>query len=147
MSLKDRIREKKGKKKGVALEVPVWGETVYVRRLTAREAIAYRDRLAAREKEEPDELKRNVETLVYTVILATVDEEGNQLFTDADGEWLADEPTEALRAIFDKLTELAALDNDSRETIRGNSPAAVGASPTASPSPAANGTLTASSTG
>ena len=133
MSLKDRIRAKK--RKGLPLEVPEWGETVHIRRMSAREALDFRQWVKTQESAISDEAQRNVATLLHVVRLTVVDENGNQLFGVDDDHWLADTDRAALERIFDAALEVAGASEKARETIQKNSETAAGASPAASPSP------------
>jgi hypothetical protein len=133
VSLKDRIRAKK--RKGLPLEVPEWGETVHVRRMSAREVLDFREWVKAQEARISDEAQRNVATLLHVVRLTVVDEHGNPLFGVDDDHWLADTDQGALERIFNAALDAAGASEKAREGIRKNSETAAGASPAASPSP------------
>ena len=154
-NLKDRIRQKK--RKGQPFEVPEWGETVHLRKLSAREVLDLRAWIKRQEEGEADEVKRNIEVAVRVVALSVVDEHGNLVFGNEDtfGVFHLDECDKtllectdqgALERIFQHVMGRSGQTEEGRETIRKNSEAAAGASPAASPSPTSGPTSTPSST-
>lgn len=141
--LRDRIRAARDARPAASVEVPEWGDTLYVRRLTAAELLEWEAWLETRTG---SDVAKGIATMARLVRLATVDAEGGQVFTEDDESWLPGRSIEVLERLFDAAAGVNKMRPADRDAIRKNSPGA-GGSPTASPSPSVNGTSPVSSAG
>jgi hypothetical protein len=104
---KDDLKRKK-------VHVPQWGGDVYVRIMTAAERDSFEQKYFLSEK--PDLVGIRAQ-LAATCI---VDEQGNNLFTDADLDQLKKKSAAAVEVVFKAAESLNALSTESVEELEKN---------------------------
>lgn len=94
------------------VEVPEWGDSIFVRSLTGAEREKF-EKLLDKGYTHIDNIRAKF------VILCACDESGNKLFEDSDEEWLSNKTATALNRIFiagQKLSGL--LKSDFEEAVK-----------------------------
>ena len=104
------------------VDVPEWGGSVLVRGLTGTERDEFEAGIVGEKKSEKRFNYRNFRARL--VVLAMVDEEGNQLFGPADVRQLGERSALALDRVFDVAQRLSGISEDDVEELTKNSPSA-----------------------
>ena len=99
------------------MDVPEWGGHVYVRTMTGDERDAYEEWVRGQAGEGGIGV---VGVRGRVVALCVVDEAGNRLFSDADGDKLGKKSSAALQRIFDAVVKLNFIDSDEIEALAKN---------------------------
>lgn len=101
--------------------VPEWGGFVLVRALSALERDQYESSIMVGKGS--DREVRLEGARVRLVVLATVDEAGNRLFSDGDAESIQLLSSAAVNRVYEKAARLAGiLDSDLEELVAGFTP-------------------------
>lgn len=98
-------------RKPVEVDCPEWGGTVLVERARARKHAEYSALL---------EKLENINPNIGLVIAFCVDEKGNNLFTEADIEWLGDQPLSVVNRIARVVAEENGLTKEIQEAAEEN---------------------------
>lgn len=109
MGLRERILECDDLPR-VAVEVPEWGVTLYVRALTAAERVDLGERVAG----------DGALFMAHVVCACTVDEDGEQVFNQDDAAILARKNGQALKRLFDAADHLNAFTERAVEELEKN---------------------------
>ena len=100
------------------VEVPEWGDTVFIRPLTVLEHAKLADLGTKYEKgSNVDRMKNGTMRLVQWSVC---DEQGNQLFETADIEALMNKPTSAFLRLQDEILALSGMTGESRKELEKN---------------------------
>lgn len=83
------------------IEVPEWGGSVGMRRLTCREAEVFQDWLMGRHKNDAD-VPQMVDMRAMLLSMVLCDENGNLLFTESDIEALGEKSNDVMHRLFMK---------------------------------------------
>jgi len=105
-------------RKVLAVEVPEWGRTVYVRSLSAAESDAFEASVTPRGPKGPRNY-RNLRARYAALALSTPD--GERVFTDADAAALGEKSAAALARIFDAGTSFNGMSEEDVKELEGNS--------------------------
>jgi len=84
------------------VDMPEWGGAVIIRELTAAEVSE--GAKVARDNSQ--------DTVIKTVIQATIDENGDRLFDDGDAEWLIEKGFAPLLRMAQEIQELTGIKRD-----------------------------------
>lgn len=108
-----------GKKRPVPvqkIELPAWGEEVYVRKLSAAERVRW-DFVCYENDRQPANYKARL------AVLLAADADGNRVFTDADADELGNDPahTDAIEEVFAAGLEFNRMGADDHEDTKKNS--------------------------
>jgi len=122
MSLRDRILAAR-KLPQIAVPVPEWELTVYVRVMTGTERDAY-EASVLRDKDTRLENMR-----AKLVVRCAVDENGNLIFTPDDVEALGGHSWVALNRVSEAAMKVNAMTDASLEELKGNSEPSLGDAP------------------
>lgn len=94
------------------VEIPEWGETVYVRVMSGRERDNY-------EREQWELSKNGAEFDNFRcrlLVKCLCDPTGKRLFEDADAEALGQQPADIIRRLFDRAAQINGLaDTDTKK--------------------------------
>lgn len=101
--LGERILASQRDRKPVALEVPEWGVTVWIKQMTVA------DQVTLSEDTSPADMP--VRVLLYTL----VDSEGARIFTEADKDALSQEAFPIVLRVFTEVAKLNGLSSDELE--------------------------------
>jgi hypothetical protein len=100
------------------VKVPEWGGNVLVWGLTGTERDAFDESNLTRGKRGRLDV-RIQQARVRLVIMACRDEQGNQIFTDADAEWLSAKSAAALARVHEVASRLSGLtDGEIEEQVK-----------------------------
>lgn len=124
----------------VRIDIPDRGLSVTVREVTAMERIELSEGVADAE----GDAKKTLLAMANFLALVLEDDQGQALFADDDAV-LSTWPLAVVEQVFEAAARHNGFDAASQEAVRKNSEAAPDGPPTVSPSPLANGTLTACS--
>ena len=102
MKLIDRVKACKLPTRTV--NVPEWGGDVIVRSLTSPERDEF-DLLVT----EASEQKRYSKLMVKVIIMATIDDDGNQAFTDDDTDALLAQDRDLIERVFNEVRRVSRL--------------------------------------
>lgn len=128
---RDQIRAKADDIPIESVEVPEWGGDVKVRMLGSGSRLRW---MIAREKRLEDDTAADPTALLVTE--AAVDDEGKQLFTVQDTDWLSTSNGDVVERIANKIAVMNGLIDGADSDAEGNSDATPsGDSPTDSPLP------------
>lgn len=119
-ALRDRLKEKlRDVKLPIEkLEVPEWGETVWVRTVTAEERDAFE---AASVKGKGKNREANLHNIRARMAALTLcDEAGQPLFTPADAAFLGTQSAKVLGCIYDVATRLNGWSDEDVEELAKN---------------------------
>jgi len=116
MLTKDDIREAQDIETDT-VEVPEWGGTVTVRGLSAVERGKLDNFGAAARRGEADMSDLHVQT----IILGTVNEDGEPFFDDDDAEWLRDKSGAAVSRISERIWDMSGISEEDVEDAVKNS--------------------------
>jgi hypothetical protein len=97
LSLREQILASQADRKPVALDVPEWGVTVWLKQLTVA------DQIALSEGSKPEAVP------VQVLIACLVDDEGKAIFTEADTEALSNEAAGVVVRVFGEAARLNGL--------------------------------------
>jgi len=100
------------------VEVPEWGATVYVREMTGKERDEYESNLIDKKDMPIKERLRNMRAQL--VVLCTVDEDGQRIFSDDDVEAVGNKSAKALNRIVDAAQNMNQLSDRDIEETAGN---------------------------
>lgn len=114
MSLRDAIRDAVDLNR-TAVEVPEWGQTLYVRSLTGQERESLE--LWMTDNKGPDEKVNNLLLLTHLLVVTTVDAEGAPVFQPGDEEWLRAKNSKALLRLFEASAGLNGLGKEDQEEL------------------------------
>ena len=98
--------------------IPEWGGSVYVRGMTGRERDQFEASIIRQRGRNTEINMKNARAKL--VVMCTVDQEGNRLFTDADVAPLADKSAKALDRIFAVAQELSGITREDMEELTEN---------------------------
>ena len=98
--------------------IPEWGGSVYVRGMTGRERDQFEASIIRQRGRDTEINMKNARAKL--VVMCTVDQEGNRLFTDADVAPLADKSAKALDRIFAVAQELSGITREDMEELTEN---------------------------
>lgn len=98
--------------------IPEWGGSVYVRGMTGRERDQFEASIIRQRGRNTEINMKNARAKL--VVMCTVDQEGNRLFTDADVAPLADKSAKALDRIFAAAQELSGITREDMEELTEN---------------------------
>ncbi len=98
--------------------VPEWGGSVYVRGMTGRERDQFEANIIRQRGRNTEINMKNARAKL--VVMCTVDQEGNRLFTDADVALLANKSAKALDRIFVVAQELSGITREDMEELTEN---------------------------
>lgn len=107
-----------------AVDVPEWGDKVYVRSLTGKELDDYTNGLR---KQVGNQTVMQPNQHAKLLVRALVDENGVRLFTDRDVEELGKKNAKVLDRLWDVAARLSGLTDEEQEAIEGNSGGALSA--------------------
>lgn len=98
--------------------IPEWGGSVYVRGMTGRERDQFEASIIRQRGRNTEINMKNARAKL--VVMCTVDQDGNRLFTDADVAPLADKSAKALDRIFAVAQELSGITREDMEELTEN---------------------------
>lgn len=98
--------------------IPEWGGSVYVRGMTGRERDQFEASIIRQRGRDTEINMKNARAKL--VVMCTVDQEGNRLFTDADIALLANKSAKALDRIFAVAQELSGITREDMEELTEN---------------------------
>lgn len=98
--------------------IPEWGGSVYVRGMSGRERDQFEASIIRQRGRNTEINMKNARAKL--VVMCTVDQEGNRLFTDADVAPLADKSAKALDRIFAVAQELSGITREDMEELTEN---------------------------
>lgn len=101
------------------LEIPEWGGGVYVRGMTGKERDQWEASIVKQRGRDTQLNMKNARAKL--VVLCTVDEHGNRLFSDTDVELLGNKNAKAIDRIFTLAQELSGIGKDDMEELTKNS--------------------------
>jgi hypothetical protein len=92
------------------VEVPELDGSVYVRELSARQLMLFRDRVEVLQKVNPElTVSSGLELMALVLSLSVCDESGTPLFTEADANGLADGKFSVLLNLSTKAMEMSGI--------------------------------------
>jgi hypothetical protein len=97
------------------VDVPEWGDFVYVRAITAEEREALAAKIQAEEKKSPS----NIAGVICAFVIS--DDQGNRIFTDAQAAELGKKNASALQRIAKAANALNGLGADQQDAAAKNS--------------------------
>lgn len=95
----------------VEVECPEWGGTVLVERALAKKQNAYAELVERMDKLNPN---------IGLVITFCVDENGKNLFTEADAEWLGNQPLSVINRLANRIAEENGFTKEVQEAAEEN---------------------------
>ena len=98
--------------------IPEWGGSVYVRGMTGRERDQFEATIIRQRGRNTEINMKNARAKL--VVMCTVDQEGNRLFTDADVALLSEKSAKALDRIFVVAQELSGITREDMEELTEN---------------------------
>ena len=98
--------------------IPEWGGSVYVRGMTGRERDQFEATIIRQRGRNTEINMKNARAKL--VVMCTVDQEGNHLFTDADVALLSEKSAKALDRIFVVAQELSGITRGDMEELTEN---------------------------
>lgn len=98
--------------------IPEWGGSVYVRGMTGRERDQFEANIIRQRGRNTEINMKNARAKL--VVMCTVDQEGNRLFTDADVALLSEKSAKALDRIFVVAQELSGITREDMEELTEN---------------------------
>ncbi len=102
------------KRQGHPVTVPEWGVTVYVRRLSVADYLLLADEIESAEK---GGAKEQLEALVRLCLFVIVDEAGDRVFNDDDGNVIRNSDLAALKRIQEAVLELNKLTKEKDQEV------------------------------
>lgn len=126
VSLRDRIRAKQDLATPEPVEVPEWGETVYVKAMTGLQKEKYVESIR---KVTGAGKKQKVEMVLQQsgarlVVQTCCDADGVLLFTPADVAWLSEKSAVALQRVIDAASRLNGLNDEAEDDAKNDSASA-----------------------
>jgi hypothetical protein len=97
--------------KPVEVECPEWGGSVLVERAKTNKAILYRERLAKLE---------DINANIGFIIAFCVNEDGSPLFTEADADWLGEQPFSVTNRLAERIAQVNGFTKETQETAEEN---------------------------
>lgn len=85
----------------VPIDVPEWGQKVYIRGLSARESVGLTERAGT-----------NAEAAVHMLLVSIVDENGDRVLADDDLDLLMDQPVGVIMPLALECAKLNGLTNE-----------------------------------
>lgn len=95
----------------VEVECPEWGGTVLVERALAKKQNDYADLVERMDKLNPN---------IGLVITFCVDENGKNLFTEADAEWLGNQPLSVINRLANRIAKENGFTKEVQEAAEAN---------------------------
>lgn len=95
----------------VEVECPEWGGTVLVERAIAKKQMVYGELIEKLEKVNPN---------IALIIPFCVDEQGNNLFSEADVDWLEHQPISVINRLASAIAKENGFTKEAQETAEEN---------------------------
>lgn len=97
--------------KPIEVECPEWGGAVLIERAKTNKAVEYRERLAKLE-----EMNANI----GFIIAFCVNEDGTPLFTEADADWLGEQPVSVTSRLAERIAQVNGFTKESQDVAEEN---------------------------
>lgn len=117
MSIKDKALARRGQRQLQKVEMPDWGEPVYIKGMSAAE----KDDFEAAQVSLNAKGKALHNFRARLVVATACDEQGNRVFSDEDVDALGELPAKDVAKLFDVATKLNGMSKEDVEDLEKNS--------------------------